>query len=81
MWEHVHVERSSEPGMSQSDLRNVAKALAKLRRAEREFRAMILRAHESGEVLRDIAERAELSHQRIHEIVRQEKRRQAADEP
>lgn len=62
--------------MSQADLRNVAKALAKLRAAEQEFRLMILRAHESGETYRDIAEWAELSHQRIHEIVRAEQSRQ-----
>ena len=79
MWNTVLVAGSGGRRMAQSDLKNVAKALAKLRAAEREFRLMILRAHESGETYRDIGQRAGLSHQRINDIVRDEKRRRAEE--
>jgi DNA-directed RNA polymerase sigma subunit (sigma70/sigma32) len=62
--------------VSLSDLRRVKRAAARVERAQRDLRAAILEARQSGETLRDIAEWAGLSHQRVHQIVAA-----AADDP
>ena len=56
--------------MAQRDLKNVVKALRKVRVAEEQLTAAILAAHRSGETFRDIGVAASLSTSRIHQIVR-----------
>ena len=55
--------------MAQRDLRRVANCMKKLEEARLEFIQAIIAARDSGESLRDIAEAAGLSHQRIHQLV------------
>lgn len=69
----------SSGGMSLGDLRKVAKARARLQQAEADLVEAIMLARAAGETLRDIGEYAGLSHQRVHEIVRQEERRRSED--
>jgi hypothetical protein len=54
----------------------VKKARENVRAAELALYAAILAAHRSGETLRDIGEWAGYSYQRIHEIVREQERRE-----
>lgn len=56
--------------MAQKDLRRVARARDQVEQAEKERVDAIVAARRSGETLRDIAEVAGLSHQRIHQILR-----------
>jgi Mor family transcriptional regulator len=62
--------------MAQADLRRVRRASSRVDEAREQLTAAILAAHASGETLRDIARAARLSHQRIHEIVREAERDQ-----
>jgi DNA-directed RNA polymerase specialized sigma24 family protein len=55
--------------MTLHDLRRVRSAARRAARAHAELRRAILAAHEAGESYRDIAEYADLSHQRVHQIV------------
>ena len=61
--------------MAQSDLRRVARAARKLEKTtselREELREAIMRARDSGETYRSIAEAAGLSHPRIIQIVRE----------
>lgn len=59
--------------MAQADLRRVRKAAEKIRSANEECRAAIVAARASGETLRDIAEAAGLSHQRVHQILSEQR--------
>lgn len=56
--------------MAQKHLRDVEAALRNVERAQERLRDAILAASESGETLRDIGERAGLSPQRVHQIIR-----------
>jgi len=56
--------------MAQKHLRDVEAALRNVERAQDKLRAAIVAASESGETLRDIGERAQLSAQRVHQIIR-----------
>lgn len=58
--------------MAQSDLRRVGRAAEKLDQAQVELRAAILNAKETGESYRDIATWANVTHQRIFQIVQEE---------
>lgn len=57
--------------MAQADLRRVARAAARIEKARAELAQAILRAHESGESLRDIAPYAHLSYSRVHDLLRE----------
>jgi DNA-directed RNA polymerase sigma subunit (sigma70/sigma32) len=56
--------------MAQKHLRDVERALKRVERAQERLRDAIVAASESGETLRDIGERAQLSPQRVHQIIR-----------
>lgn len=56
--------------MAQADLRRVRRARERLEAAKTELTAAIKDAYASGETYRDIAEWAEMSHQRIAQIVK-----------
>lgn len=58
--------------VAKSDLKRVRDARARITKGEQELVAAMVAAHESGEVYRDIAEEAGLSHQRVWEIVTKE---------
>ena len=62
--------------MAQKDLRRVRAEAAKVRNAEQRLRASIVAAQQSGESIRDIAPFAGLSPARVHQILREEQRRQ-----
>jgi DNA-directed RNA polymerase specialized sigma24 family protein len=51
--------------MAQEDLRNVARARARITKAEDLLDRAMLRAHESGESFRDIGKVAGMSHQKV----------------
>ena len=55
--------------MAQKHLRDVEKAVRNVERAQDKLRAAIVAASASGETLRDIGERAQLSPQRVHQII------------
>ena len=57
--------------MAQKHLRRVKQKAEAVAHAEEERDAAIRDAYESGETFRDIAAWAGLSHQRIHQIVRE----------
>ena len=59
------------PNMAQRDLRRVATRAQQLERARVELRDAILRAHESGESVRDIAPYAGLSPSRVFELLKE----------
>lgn len=59
--------------MSQRDLRRVTKCAEALERARENMFDAILAARDSGESLRDIAQAAGLSHQRVHQITSERK--------
>lgn len=59
--------------MAQRDLKRVKKARERYDAAGEELHAAILAAADSGETYRDIGEWAGLSHQRVHEIVREQR--------
>lgn len=56
--------------MAQKHLRKVKQAANDINQARRRFELVVLEAHQSGETLRDIADWAGVSHQRIHQIIR-----------
>jgi hypothetical protein len=62
--------------VAQKDLRRVRAEAGKLRQADRRLRAAIVAAHRSGESTRDIAPYADLSHQRVQQILVEERRAQ-----
>jgi predicted HTH domain antitoxin len=64
--------------VAQKDLRNVAKAAKRVDEARAGLARAILAAQESGEVLTDIAPYAGLSRSRVHELLREAKRRTEA---
>jgi DNA-directed RNA polymerase sigma subunit (sigma70/sigma32) len=68
------IGKNPEP-MAQRDLRRVAAARKLADQANERLRAAIVAAHESGETLRDIGRYANLSHQRIYQILQEESRR------
>ena len=57
--------------MAKSDLRRVEECRRAWEAAREKFEVSILRAVESGETYRDVAESAELSYQRIAQIVQE----------
>jgi hypothetical protein len=57
--------------MAQRQLRNVAKAAARVEQAREGLARAVLAAQESGETIRDIAPYAKLSPSRIHDLIRQ----------
>lgn len=58
------------PPVAMADLRRVARAVERLDSAREEFVAAVMAARASGETLRDIAQFAGVSHQRIAQIER-----------
>jgi len=65
--------------MARRDLDNVAKAASKVADAREELRQMILVAHQSGEVIRDIAEVAGISPTQVHKLIREARTAQTGD--
>ena len=63
-------------GMTQADLRRIERASERLERSREELLVAILNARDSGESFRDIARAAGMSHQRVHQIVREKGRPQ-----
>jgi len=63
-------------GMAQADLRRIERASERLERSREELLVAILNARDSGESFRDIARAAGMSHQRVHQIVREKGRPQ-----
>jgi hypothetical protein len=57
--------------MTQADLRRIERAKQRLDDAREEMFVSLLIARESGESLRDIAKAAGMSHQRVHQILRE----------
>jgi len=64
------------PALAQRDLRRVRTAADKVEKAQDVLRRAIVLAQQSGETVRDIAPYAGLSPSRIHQILREERRRQ-----
>ena len=62
--------------MAQSDLRRVQRAARKVNKAREELAQAIMIAQRSGESLRDIAPFAELSYSRVHELIREMRKRE-----
>lgn len=60
--------------MAQADLRRVRRACERLEAARKEVRDSIQAAAASGESYRDIAEWANMSHQRVAQIVKERER-------
>lgn len=60
--------------MARADLRRVERACKQVVDARTELEAAIVAAHKSGETYRDIAKAADMSHQRIGQIVKEAKR-------
>jgi hypothetical protein len=60
--------------VAQSDLRRIERAAERLANARAEWEAAIVAAWKSGEVYRDIARAARVSHQRIGQIVKEAKK-------
>lgn len=56
--------------MAQKHLRKVKQAAGEISAARRRFELAVMEAHESGETYRDIAQWAGVSHQTIHQIVK-----------
>lgn len=71
--------------MSQRDLRRVRTRATQLERARAQLRDAILRAHQSGESIRDIAPFAGMSPSRVHELLAEarqlEREREASTAP
>lgn len=59
--------------VAKSDLRRVVRCADRLERDRIELLAAIIQARDSGESLRDIAEAAGLSHQRIHQLIHEQR--------
>ena len=66
-------EDRRDGSVAKADLRRVSKAVSRIRDAEEELKEAILAARASGETLRDIAEAAGISHQRVHQIVNEKR--------
>ena len=60
-------------GVAKSDLRRVSRCAHQVEMARLKFIEAIIVARDSGESLRDIAEAAGLSHQRVHQILTEPK--------
>ena len=57
--------------VAQSDLRRIERRRNEIEEARAGLFVAILRARASGETLRDIANAAGISHQRVHQIIKQ----------
>lgn len=60
--------------MARADLRRVERACQRVIDSRAELEAAIRAAHKSGETYRDIAKAADMSHQRVGQIIKEAKR-------
>jgi hypothetical protein len=67
--------------MTSDHLKTLAKSAEKAREARAALRGAIVEAHASGESLASIGEAAQLTKQRVHQIIRKQRKPKEGDAP